>query len=227
MISPKFKVEINEALDKSNFLEFFNLKTPLIFEFYPFLKSKEDVEKLAKYLYKNKIDEILHTKRYLESRQDDLKIIAKHLANLTKTDWQGIENITIIPTVSPVCPRFIETNSFMVTYFYNKNAILRICAHEMSHFVYFKKLHLLFPSEDIDTEYPSKDWLLSEIVAPLLINSKEIQKIIKQDDVFYALTELKNINDLLKNIKRIFDNRYNFEDFVIEARQILQNIKSN
>jgi len=50
----------------------------------------------------------------------------------------------------------------MVTYFYEKDTIFKICAHEMSHFLYFKKLKQIYPEEQIDTEYPSKDWLLSE-----------------------------------------------------------------
>jgi hypothetical protein len=47
----------------------------------------------------------------------------------------------------------------------------------MTHFLYFKKLRDL-SGEKIDTEYPSQDWLISEIVAPIIVNSDKVQSIV-------------------------------------------------
>jgi hypothetical protein len=221
MILPKFTVKLDKQLDLQSFLEFFQEKNSLIFEYYPFLKSKDDVKKLADFMYKNKITEIENAKKFILSKENILKKIAKQLAEIIETDWLGIENINIIPAICPVCPRFLESNSFMVTYFYNHNAILRICAHEMTHFIYFKNLKSLYPFENIDTEYPSKDWLLSEMVAPILINSDTIQKLIKQKDEFYSPSKIKNINQLEKQVKIEFDQRKNFADFIFNIRNIV------
>jgi hypothetical protein len=228
MILPKFTVKLNKALDQQCFIKFFQEKNPLIFEHYPFLKSENDVKKLIKYMYKNKIDEIEDTEKYILSKQDSLEKVARQLAEIVGTDWEGIENINVIPAICPVCPRFIESNSFLVTYFYNKDAIFRICAHEMLHFIFFKKLKLLFPNETIDTGFPGKDWLLSEIVAPLIINSDDLQQYVSQKDEFYAPIEIKNIDQLQKQIGSEYKNRNNFDDFIFKARTlVLSNTKKS
>jgi hypothetical protein len=219
MILPKFTVKLNKALDQQCLVEFFQRKDSLIFEFYPFLKTENDAKKLIGFIYKNKIHEVENAQKYLSSKRDILKKVAGQLSAIMESDWAGIENINIIPAVCPVCPRFIESNSFLVTYFYNKDAKLRICAHEMSHFLYFKKLNLLFPNENIDTEYPSNDWLLSEIIAPLLINSDDIQKYIGQKDEFYAPSEIENIDQIINQIEFEYINQKNFGDFVTKVRK--------
>ena len=162
------------------------------------------------------------------SKKNILQKVCTQLANIIETDWVGIEEINIISAICPVCPRFIESNTFLVTYFYNKGAILRICAHEMSHFIYFKKIRQLITDEIIETEYPSKDWLLSEIITPLIINSDELQKYLSQQDEFFASSKIKNIDRTQERIKSEFDRRKNFDDLIIKARSnknILQSVK--
>lgn len=221
MLLPEFNINLNKKLDQSCLIEFFKNKNPLVIEYYPFLKSENDCKKLVDFIYKNKIEELKEAQNYLLSKEDLLKKIAEQLANIIGTNWEGINKIDITPAICPVCPRFIESNSFLVTYFYNKDAIIRICAHEMSHFIYFKKLKQLLPNENIDTEYPSNDWLLSEIITPLLVNSDKLQKYLNQKDEFYAPSKVDNIGQIQKKIKLEFDKRQDFDVFIIKSKNFI------
>ena len=79
----------------------------------------------------------------------------------------------------------------------------------------------LITDEIIETEYPSKDWLLSEIITPLIINSDELQKYLSQKDEFFAPSKIKKIDRIRERIKSEFGRRKNFDDFIFKARKII------
>ncbi|MDR1300825.1 MAG: hypothetical protein LBK50_03920 [Candidatus Nomurabacteria bacterium] len=138
--------------------------------------------------------------------------IAKILSKKLDCDWTGIPQVTICPAIVPFAPRFIEQSKFLVPYYFNRNWILCATAHELTHFLYFKKLQELL-GEKIDTEYPSDDWLISEIVAPIVVNSNELQKITHFEDEFS--TPDKNIisHKKLKIIEKLFTDNANLTEF--------------
>jgi hypothetical protein len=224
MVIPKFVVKLDRELDQQCFIYFFEEKNPMIFEFYPNLKKVADIKQAIKDNYGNRKNEILKTKHYIEKQIPVLDKIATELSKIIECSWDDIDKITIIPSVCPVCPRFIDTNSFLVAYYFNPKSIIRICAHEMSHFLYFKKLKQVFPNQKIDTEYPSKDWLLSEIITPILINQRNLQKYINQKDEFYSPESNRHLSEQ-KIIKNLFIKSKGFTDFIKSSYQSVESTK--
>jgi hypothetical protein len=224
MSRPIFEVRLDKTLDEKNFIEFFLDKNSLISDNFPDVKTVNDVRKVINFTYKSRLIEIQKTKNYIESQNKFLNLEADELSKIIECSWDGIKTITIVPAVCPVAPRFLNSHTFMVPFFYDDDSVFRICCHEMSHFLYFKKLKLLFPDEKIDTEYPGKDWLLSEIVTPLLINDHSLQQYIGQTESFYSPTKIENIEDIAKTVEGLYKNRINFGDFVKKSREYITRI---
>ena len=63
---------------------------------------------------------------------------------------------------------------------------MEVMPHECCHFLYFEKWKSLYPKMDrrkFDTPYI--EWHLSEIVAPIILNDKRIQRLLKKRARFY------------------------------------------
>ena len=104
----------------------------------------------------------------------------ERLSEIIQTDWPEKE-ITAYISINPICPRFLDTWSFFVSQD-NKNSNI-IIAHEISHFLYFKKFKDVFPKIEKDKyEFPNKEWLLSEITTPIILNDSRMQEILGGKD---------------------------------------------
>lgn len=159
------------------------MRHPSVVETLPQIRSKKDVQDAIDYVYKCLDNKLAEAITFLKNNQDNLFKIAKILSQ--KFDICLRNPITIVPAVCPVAPRWIDKQTFLVPYYWSQNTILRVCAHEMTHFWYFAKLHQLFPDEKIDTESPGADWLISEIIVIEVVNSPEIIAITSEtDEVF-------------------------------------------
>lgn len=79
--------------------------------------------------------------------------------------------------IAPIFPRDIEEGSFLVPLYADRQDILRISAHETSHFVFYPKL-----KEVNFTDSPSEKhiWIISEILVPLLFGDKRAIAILGQ-----------------------------------------------
>lgn len=219
---PKFKIVLDKKLDQEIFVDFFNDGNDFIKQIFPNIKTKAQVLETIENSYKDDKKDITNTVRFLNDNLLSLNKIALVISQLLDYGWKGINTITIIPAVCPICPRFIDNSSFMVAYYFNRNSILRICAHEMAHFVYFNKLRSLPLDKIINTEYPSKDWLISEIVAPLIVNSEQIQLIANDIDGISIPDGMITKN----KIKKITDLFYKYPDIRIFREKALSEIGS-
>ena len=94
----------------------------------------------------------------------------------------------------------------------------------MSHFLYFKKLKEIFPYERIDTEYPGKDWLLSEIIATLIVNDPRLQQYIGLLDGFSILENMQNAK-ISDKITKFYIQRNNFSDFIKDSRKMINCVR--
>jgi hypothetical protein len=203
MVLPQIIIKQDKGLDLEMLLEFFAMKNPLIQQTFPHFTSKKAIELEWTNTYDNNQAEIDETTSWLKDNISTLNKLAEIVANKLDCDWSGIETVTIIPALLPVAPRFIEENSMMLPFYNSHNWLLRTATHEMTHFLYFKKLADELKMK-IDTEFPSEDWLISEIVAPMVVNSAEVQDIVHIADEFYTpdpniITETK-----LRQIKTLY-----------------------
>ena len=99
----------------------------------------------------------------------------------------------------------------MVPTIFAKNEILRICAHEMTHFLYFDALRKDIPN--IETESPSADWLLSEIVVTFIINYPETQRIAHSPERIFKPDNIKLTDNQIKSIYKIWNTQTSLLDF--------------
>jgi hypothetical protein len=182
---PRFRMALAREWDAQVFCEFLAAGNSTIVEVFPEVKSQAEVLALVNKTYQRNLGKLEATCQWLEQSQAALAHLAQIISQILKCAWEPNTVVTIIPVVCPVSPRFIETATFMVGYYYDHDWILHVCAHELTHFLYFQQLTKL-SSEKIVTEYPSADWLLSELVAPVVVNQPAIQALVHSRDSFYA-----------------------------------------
>lgn len=204
MYIPEFAIALNQELDQDQFIEFFLRKDSHITDQFPQIKEIDNIKAAISYVYSHQEEHIGRGVKILNDNINAIKDIAKIISKKLDYSWEGITKITINPCSFPIAPRFIENNSFMIPYFFDKNSILGICAHEMIHILYFKKIKDNLPNETINVDYPSKEWLLSEIYAPYISNCKEIQKITNFEDNLYIPDDIKVTNQQLDKIKKLY-----------------------
>jgi hypothetical protein len=137
---------------------------------------------------------------------DFLKTLAEHF----ETEWP-ITQPAIVGHVSvlPVFPRFLDTFSFCVGYKDLPNMI-EISAHEILHFLWFKKWSEVFPEMSSKTyNSPHLVWRLSEIIDPIILQCHpKIKELIKpQKWGYHSFTTIK-IGDISMTdyFKAIYEN---------------------
>jgi len=103
------------------------------------------------------------------------------LANHFETNWPE-DKPEIVGCISnlPVFPRFLDDYQFCVSY-KNVDSSIEVIAHEILHFLWFKKWKEVFPTiERKEYECPHLVWRLSEIMDPIILQCYEpIGKLIK------------------------------------------------
>lgn len=92
----------------------------------------------------------------------------------------------------------------------------------MTHLLYFKKLKDNLPNIAIDTEYPSKDWLLSEIFVQYISNSKEIQHLTNFEDSLYIPEDTQITQEQLDKIKNLYSKNQDILIFRDKALKVLK-----
>jgi hypothetical protein len=133
-------------------------------------------------------------------------------------------------SINPICPRFLNNWSFSIFFNYKKiSDAMEVIMHECCHFLYFEKWKKMYPEmNNKKFESPYLEWHLSEIIAPIILNDKRIQKLLKKKAVFYPEHEKMKIKR--KNVPEFFTNLYNkrekdFNDFLKKTYDIVKKNK--
>lgn len=130
------------------------------------------------------INKIKYQKEWRKIEKDYFKI----LSEILQTNWpKNRKIIKAMISINPICPRFLNDWSFSLFYSYKKvNDAIEVIMHECCHFLYFEKWKRLYPKTDSKKfNSPYIEWHLSELVAPIILNDKRIQKYLKQKATFY------------------------------------------
>lgn len=131
--------------------------------------------------------------------------------------------------IIPIFPRNLDDFSFSLSVGVDESEIIRVCAHESLHFLWFEKWMELYPEtlrEEFDSPY--LPWKYSEMVTDPILNSKEINKVInaleKGYDSFYELydgdkkvmdklVDIYSLNDTVENkIRKGYEYIKEYED---------------
>lgn len=118
------------------------------------------------------------------------------MQEIVGTEWPTNRPIiTGMISINPICPRFLDKWSFSISYGFETRRALIVIAHEALHFLYFKKWAELHPeSHRKNWESPHLEWLLSELVAPIVLNDPRMQKLLTIANFFYPEHEVVKID---------------------------------
>ncbi len=166
-------------------------------------------------------------KRWKEIEEEFFALLPRVLG----TEWPKNKTITVYVSANPISPRFLDDWSFSMHYKNSSSAGVReFFAHEILHFLYFKKWKEVFPEAKRKTfDYPHIEWTLSEILAPIILNNSPIKKLLKRRAGSYDEHEKIKIgrNNLVKHFENLYKKslRENkpFGDFLkIAYKEILK-----
>lgn len=144
-------------------------------------------------------EKMLTAKKEIETEwekisEDFLKALSDHF----QTEWPENKS-DIVGYISnlPVFPRFLDDYQFYVGYKNVADAI-ETSAHEIVHFLWFKKWKEVFPeTERKEYESPHLTWRLSEIMDPIILQCyPKIKELIKPKKWGYSSFEDIKIGDI-------------------------------
>lgn len=210
--------------------DFLNRAYPELLPMIKNVKNKtEGIKKCTEFAYKlhefNK-KEMQEGKERLQSEwskvgSEFLKVLAEHF----ETAWPMNKPCVIgYVSVQPVFPRFLDTYSFCLGY-KNISDMIEVAAHEILHFLWFKKWQEVFPKTGLtEHESPHLVWRLSEILDPIILQCHpKISELIKPKKWGYSSFSKIRIGNLgmteyFRNIYlSSFKSRITFEKFLIQA----------
>lgn len=145
------------------------------------------------------------------------------------------DNIKVINAyigLIPVFPRYLESFSFAISPDINKKSLIETCAHEVCHFLWFIKWKQLYPNcKKEEFESPFITWKYSEMVVDPILNSKEINDMLKITakayDYFYELKDDKTY--VMQRLNDIYNSDDSIENIIQKGYEYINNYykKSN
>lgn len=144
-------------------------------------------------------EKMLIAKEQIESEWDKINAtFLKALSDHFETEWPK-DKPDIVGYISnlPVFPRFLDDYQFCVGYENIADAI-ETSAHEIVHFIWFKKWKEVFPeTERREYETPHLAWRLSEIMDPIILQCHpKIKELINPKRWGYSSFENIKIGDV-------------------------------
>lgn len=189
----KLEIDVLSHILNSDWAKYVTRKHP---ELKPGIHIKDEktrvkfVAEYVKKFHKENQKEILSSVSRMQ-QQWDIKAsrILDALQTIIGTNWpSNHRKIKAFVSINPVCPRFIQTWSFSINYGSTPaSRVKQIVAHEIAHFLHFKKWKELFPNAKPETfETPHSPWLISELAAVAVLNDAQINKSIGVKEKPYA-----------------------------------------
>ena len=130
------------------------------------------------------------------------------LSKIMEINWsEDKPEINAYISVLPVSPRFLKEQSFFLAY-KNSASLLETTAHEIVHFLWFKKWKEVFPEIGPEQyESPNLAWKLSEIIDPIILHcDPEINNLISPVRWGYSSFKAMKVNgiEMMEYFKNIY-----------------------
>ena len=161
--------------------------------------------------------------------QKNQEKILNTLSDIIQAEWLPKE-ITAYISLNPICPRYLNSLSFSICP--DNKYINKTITHELSHFLYFKKFNEVFPEiSQKQYESPHKEWILSELVAVIILDDSRIIKIIgNEGNNFYDSHKILKIDnvlatDIIRDIyKKSVIKRNDFSEFIKNGMEVINRV---
>ena len=123
-------------------------------------------------------EQILEAKNKIESEWGKVGLeFLKTLSEHFETNWPEDKEIIGFVTAMPTYPGFLDDYQFCVGYHGDTARAIETSAHEVLHFLWFKKWEEVFPEiPRNEYETPHLVWRLSEIMDPIILQCNPIIK---------------------------------------------------
>jgi hypothetical protein len=151
------------------------------------------------------------------------------LSEIIQEEWSDREIVGYV-SINPICPRWLDSWKFSVPA--DRKYPNLVIAHEISHFLFFKKLKSEFPEIGRQRyESPHKEWILSEIVAIIISHDSRMVKILGAGLHFYPehmklKIKGKPLTELVQGLyKEFVIKENNFSKFIDEGLKLLKELK--
>lgn len=223
---PILNFSINKERDIAEILQFVQEDDQYILDTFPDFKdvSKEKLKKIVpeiitKTYIKNEA-QIKEKINFLENKKDLLMQSMRRMSDICEEDWTGIESLDIFVGVNPIAPRNLQEKYFMIPVYETNDSLLSFCIHELIHFIYFKKWQVVFGDSYESYEYPHKNWVLSEILAPIILSDKKLRDLVFSKTALYPhWQKFDKKYELIKIFSENFEKRKNFKDFLEKSKE--------
>jgi hypothetical protein len=212
-----FIITTNKELDFEMIKVFMEGGSPLIHDFWPELKTPEDIPQYVQPEYGPKMESKV---QILRKEVPKLEKIANVISVVINEKWAPIDKINIWIGACPIAPRFLDINSFLMPYYHNLDYMINTSAHEMIHFLYFKKWAKLFPKHHLKNyDYPDPVWVLSEILASVIGNDPRIKDLVGSTFEVYPNWKNKEIDgeNITAPFARIYEGKDSFNSFLVKS----------
>lgn len=131
-------------------------------------------------IYRSEEQAILNkVERYNQHWDKHKKQVIQALSEAFQIDCDGsFNNIVANITLNPVCPRFLDKQSFDIFYLNSEKGALGMALHEIIHFVWFFVWQQRFHDNISEYEKPHLKWIFSEMVVdPIMRNDNRLKDI--------------------------------------------------
>ena len=137
------------------------------------------------------------------------------LTEILEIDWDPLSSaFTSYVSFSPVCPRNLKDFSFAIPHFLPKREVIRVSAHEITHFLYFRKIKFIdHQIQEKEYNYPYSAWLLSEILAPIILNDPRSTQILGESEITSYVCNRSLSMHFKEMYKYRLDKELSFEEF--------------
>ena len=197
------------------------------------LESKENIykniEKLIKECYEYSLEKIeLDVKRYNDIWNEYNDRYFSSLRKYLNIDWPSEKQIIVAKVgLIPVFPRYLDEFSFDLSFSLNKEKVVEVTAHETLHFLWFDKWKQLYPNCDRkEYDSPHLTWKYSEMVTDPILNSKDINDVLKIEekayDSFYNIKD--GNNNMMENLKSIYNSNSSIEFKITNGYEYVKTI---
>ncbi len=145
----------------------------------------------------------------------------KTISEVLETSPPKIKIIKAYVSINPINPRDISNSTYSINYKFNKRRVLKTSAHEITHFFYFKKLKETYPGLNTETfNRPYKNWIISEILAPIILNDPRIAKIIGETEKISYICNRKTSDKFWNKYTEHLNKGTSFKEFYESVKNI-------